>query len=223
MGKEETLKANLVQAVINYVRASHADAIDKAYEYFWDEKDPEEFLKGTALALGFINFEDWLIFDYKANEAKEIFLDIYAACNKELKDDELALLNKIRCSLISLYEVASVSRDKKITLKDLFLGGEFVLREKAMTRGLKKGDIFAARLLTLDGKSVMSGCVYPYKAGDKQLVLGYTERMFKRYKKNENPEGGMENFLKDYGDTFNMVWMNIILNQTETQEAIEAP
>ena len=40
MGKEETLKANLVQTVINYVRASHADAIDKAYEYFWDEKDP---------------------------------------------------------------------------------------------------------------------------------------------------------------------------------------
>ena len=160
------------------------------------KKIPEEFLKGTALALGFINFEDWLIFDYKANEAKETFLNIYAACNKELKDDELALLNKIRCSLISLYEVVSVSRDKKDHPQRPAPRRGICFKREGHDKRLKKGDIFATRLLTLDGKSVMSGCVYPYKAGDKQLVLGYIERMFKRYKKNENPEGSMETFLK---------------------------
>lgn len=215
MGKEDTLRRTLIQSIINYVRENHNDAIDKAYEYFWDRNYPEDFLSGTALALGFLNFEDWLIFDYKANDRKETFLDIYAACNKELKDDELALLNKIRCSLTSLYEVVSVSRDKEITLKDLLLGGEFVLREKAMTRGLKKGDIFAARLLTLDGKSVMSGCVYPFRKEDKKKALNFIDKMLRRYTKNEKPDGTMKDFLKDYGDIINIAWMGIILNQVE--------
>ena len=40
MAKEEALKTELIQSIINYVRANHTDAIDKAYEYFWDEKKP---------------------------------------------------------------------------------------------------------------------------------------------------------------------------------------
>ena len=38
MSKEEVLKTELIQSIINYVRANHAEAIDTAYAYFWDEK-----------------------------------------------------------------------------------------------------------------------------------------------------------------------------------------
>lgn len=109
----------------------------------------------------------------------------------------------------------SVSKDKKVTLKDLLLGGETVLREKAITKGLKKGDVFAARLLPLDKGHVVSGSVYPFRAEDKKTVLEYVNRMFRRYTKNENPKGTMKDFIKDYGDVFNMAWMNVILNQLE--------
>ena len=216
MSKEEALKTELIQSIINYVRANHADAIDKAYAYFWDEKNPDEFLTGNALYIGFVNFEDWLIFDYKANDAGETFIDLYIKNSTGLKDGELTLLNKIKGSLLSLYEAVSVSKDRRVLLKNLLMGGEVSLKEKALTKGLKKGDIFAARLLPIDRGHAMSGSVYPFRAPDKKRVLAYIERMFKRYKKNENPEGAMESFLKDYGDTFNIVWMNIILNQMET-------
>lgn len=212
MGKENDLKTRLVQSIIIYVRENHKDAIDKAYEYFWDENYPEDFLSSTALNLGFVNFEDWLVFDYKVNDDKETFIDLYVKNNKELNDDELSLLNKIKDAVLSLYEVASVSKDKRILLKDLLMDGEFDFRDKALTRGLKKGDIFATRLLTLDGKSVMSGCVYPYSRGQKKAVLGYIDTQFKRYKRNVNPDGTMKNYLKDYGDVFNIIWMNLILN-----------
>ena len=39
--------------------------------------------------------------------------------------------------------------------------------------------------------------------------------MFRRYAKNENPKGTMEDFIRDYGDVFNMAWINLILNQLE--------
>jgi hypothetical protein len=217
MGKEEDIRTRLFQSIIHYVRTNHEEAIDKAYEYFWDEQHPDEIMSGTALALGFHNFEDWLLFDYRANEAKETFIDIYARSNKELTDEEREVLDKIKNSLISLYEVASVSKDKRVLLKDLLLGGDSSLRDKNLTRGLKKGDIFATRLLSLDGNTVMSGCVYPYSADRKKAVLDSIDKQFKRYMKNVNPEGEMKDFLKEYGDIFNLLWLNFIVGPAVKQ------
>ncbi len=213
MGIEENLKSRLYHSIIDYVRKNHKDDIDRAYAYFWDEKYPDEFLSGTALSLGFINFEDWLVFDYKANKDKETFIDIFAKTRKELKDNELALLDKLKGSILSLYEVVSLSKGKHLILKDLLLDGEFKLNFKALTSGFRKGDIFATRLLPLDKKSVMSGCAYPYSSGHKKTVIGYVKKQFTRYKRNEKHDGTLKEFLKDYGDIFNIIWMNLIINQ----------
>ncbi len=212
MGKEENLKTCLFQSIIQYVRQNYKDTIDKAYEYFWDENYPEEFLDGTALEIGFINFEDWLVFDYKINDDKESFIDLYVKNNNSLKDEELDVIAKIKDSVLSLYEVVSVSKDKRVRLKNLFSGGEFSLSGRNLTRGLKKGDIFATRLLNLDKKYVMSACVYPYTRSQKKAVLDYVDKQYRRYRKNVDPQGTMEKYLKDYGDIFNIIWTNFILN-----------
>jgi hypothetical protein len=217
MGKEENLKTDLVCSIIEFVREKHAETIDKAYDYFWDGQTPDEFLSGTALSLGFLNFEDWLIFDYKVNNEKETFIDIYMK-NNALKGNKAVLLNNIKESIISLYEVSSVATDKKIILKDLLLDSEHSLCNKALTRGLKKGDIFATRLLTMDGKTCMSGCVYPYTVDQKKTVLTYVGEQFKRYIKNVKPDGTMKDFLKDYGDILNVIWMNLIMKSPTMNE-----
>ena len=210
MGKEEGLKTDIICSIIQYVREKHPEIIDKAYEYYWDGNTPDELFGGTALSLGFLNFEDWLVFDYKANKDNETFIDMYMK-NHTLKNSETTLLNNIKDSVISLYEVSSVARDKRIILKDLLLETEHTLRDKALTRGLNTGDIFATRLLTLDGKTCMSGCVYPYKSEQKKTVLTYVDKQFKRYIRNVKPDGTMRDFLKDYGDVLNIIWMNLII------------
>ncbi len=217
MGKEEDLKKGLFQSIIDWVRNNHAEVIDKAYEYFWEEQHPDEIMSGTALELGFHNFEDWLIFDYRVNEEKETFIDIYLKTDKDLKAEERAVLEKIKGSLLSLYEVVSVSKDKRVLIRDLLMEGEFSLRDKSLTRGLKKGDIFATRLLTLDGNAVMSGCVYPYSADRKKSVLNNIDKQFKRYVRNVDPKGTMKDYLRDYGDIFNLIWFHFILEAAEEQ------
>jgi hypothetical protein len=217
MSKEEALKTEIIQSIINYVRENHAGVIDKAYAYFWDEKNPEEFLSGNALYIGFVNFEDWLIFDYKTNKAGETFIDLYLKNSAGLKDAELALLNKIKGARLSLYEVVSVSKDKRMLLKDLLIDGEVFLKDKKLTKGTQKGGIFAARLLPVDSGHAMSGSVYPFRQEDKKKVLAYIDRMFGRYRRNEKTDGTMRDFLKDYGDTFNIAWMNIILSASGGQ------
>lgn len=210
MEKEKDLKEKLLQSIINDVRKNHEDAIDKAYEYFWEDNYPVDFLRGTALDIAFVNFEDWLIFDYKVNNDKETFIDIYIKNNKDLKDDELALLNKIKASFLSLYKVISVSHGEEILLEDLLIGGEFAVTNKNLAAGIKTGDIFATRLLTLDGKTVMSNCAYPYTAGYKNTILEHIDKEYYRYTKNENPASTMKSFLKDYGDVFNILWIDNI-------------
>jgi len=217
MGNEESLKTDLVCSVIQFVRENHAETIDKAYNYFWDDQTPEEFMSGTALSLGFLNFEDWLIFDYKVNAEKETFIDIFLK-NNTLKDNEVALLKSLKDSVISLYEVSSVGEDKSIALKDLFMDSRPVLKDKTLTVGLKKGDIFATRLLTLNGKTCMSSCVYPFTVEQKKDVLTYMDKQFKRYIKNVKSDGTMKEFLKGYGELLNIIWMNFIMNPPKKNE-----
>ncbi|MDA8083336.1 MAG: hypothetical protein M0024_06735 [Nitrospiraceae bacterium] len=210
MGREEQIKTKIFQSAIDYVREKHPEAIDRAYAYFWDEQQPDEFIGGVALELGFINFEDWLIFDFKANEEKDSFLTIYSREAQGLGADELSVVDRIKGSILSLYEVTSVARDKRVLLKDLLLGEEISLRDKSLTKGLKKGDIFATRLLELDGNPVMSGCVYPFSAEQKKSVLAKIDKQFSRYARNVKKDGTMKEYLKDYGDVFNIIWMNFI-------------
>lgn len=208
MGKEEGLKTDLLQSIMQYVRDNHKEDIDKAYDYFWDEEDPAELFKGTALELGFINFEDWLLFDYKVAGEKQTFIEIYVGKKAGLKKEETALLKRIRDSVLSLYEVASVSKDKRIILKDLLLGDEYTVRDKILTRGLNKGDLFATRLLDLDGKTVMSVCVYPFTQAQKKDVITSVNKQYARYRKTVRQDGTMREYLKDYGDIFNLSWMH---------------
>jgi len=221
VGKEEQIKTDIFQSAIDYVRENHAEAIDKAYDYFWDDQKIDEMIGGVALELGFINFEDWLIFDCKANEACESFLSVFSR-SRQFGPEETAVVDNIRNSTLSLYEVISVSRDKHVKLKDLLLGDEYTLRDKNLTKGLKKGDIFATRILNLDGNYVMSGCVYPYSADQKESVIKKVELQFGRYQRNVKKDGTMRDFLKDYGDLFNLIWMSYILGPGSMDDCVPA-
>jgi hypothetical protein len=218
MGKEASLKNRLFQDIVNFARVNHPDVIDKAYEYFWDKENPDEFLSGAALSLGFHNFEDWLVFDYRISDKNETLIDLFITSRQDLEGDAKALLLRMKDSVFSLYEVESVAKDKHVKLRDVLLNKDADLRERELTRGLKKGDLFAARLLDLDGKKVMSGSVFPYLPAQKKQVLAYIDRQFSRYIRNVDPKGTMKGYLKGYGDVFNIIWMNFILEPPAGRE-----
>lgn len=209
------------QSVLNYARENHADEIDKAYEYFWEEDYPEDFLTGMALDIAFVNFEDWLIHDYR-NRDGDSLIDLYKKDNK-VADEESRLLNIMKESLLSLYEIISQGKEG-INLKDLLLGEELVLNDETglMTHlhALPPGYIFATRLGCVheftagsgdpaEGRcTIMGKCIYPFGPVFKDTVLDSIDSVFKRYKKNKNPKGTMRDFLKDEAYIFNTIWMS---------------
>ena len=125
--------------------------------------------------------------------------------------DEHNVLNMMENSVMSLYEVREIFPEKGFLLKDLLLSGEYDVREKLATRSLKKWDIFATRLLHVDGKYIMSGAVYPYHLRLKEIMLADIRDEYEVYR-NEYPDAAMDDFLKKNNDMFNFYWYDVIQN-----------
>lgn len=218
MGKEQQLSQEIFQAVMAFAREKHTEMIDKAYEFFWDDLKPDEFLGGQAYAIGFHNFEDWFVFDHVPAGAGESIIDLYLKAHPDLPAEQVSMIAMMKDSVLSVYEVRSVAKDKRVLLKDLLRGDETELRDKALTRGLSKGELFGARLLVLDGRTTMSGSVYPFPADQKKRVLAYLNGEFSKFTRNVDAQGTMNQFLKRHGDLVNLTWIDLILNPQQQEE-----
>ena len=61
----------------------------------------------------------------------------------------------------SFFMVTAVERGRRMTIKDLLCKREFTVHERRGSQILRKGEIVYARVVTLDGESIMLGCA-PY-------------------------------------------------------------
>jgi hypothetical protein len=199
----EDIRGRLFNQVITYVREHHREDIDLGYTSFWEEEFPEDFLSGTALELAFINFEDWLLCDYRDKDGRAL-IDTYLE-HEDVTEQDRGTLVAMRDSVVSLYEVSSTGDG--IVLRDLVLDGEVFTRDSALSN-LKPGDVFAARLIPHGDTHVLGRGVYPFHAGARDTLLQYVERQYDRYHRHKNPEGGMRRFLKDEAYLFNIIWVN---------------
>lgn len=202
---KEDIRAGIFQSVIDYARSNHADEIDRAYEYFWEEDSPEEFIGGTALSLAFVNFEDWLVCDWRDKEKGSLIDRHIKDSNPE--SETKAILDTMKESVICLYEVDTPG--EVVILKDIFLGKEIKTRDHIL-RTLKKGDMFAARFIDIDGDFIMGRGVYPFAQPLKESILQSVDKQYARYVKNKNPGGSKKLFLKDEAYLFNMIWFSNI-------------
>lgn len=200
---KEDIRAGIFQSVVDYARENHAEEIDRAYEYFFEEDSPEDLLSGNALSLAFVNFEDWLVCDWRDGDSRPL-IDRYIN-DKEPDAKTRAILETMRDSVICLYETASPGEE--VTLKDMFLGEETRSRDTALG-SLKEGDMFAARFIAVDGDYIMGRGVYPFTQGLKDSILQSIDKQFARYIKNKNPDGSKRRFLKDESYLFNMIWFS---------------
>jgi hypothetical protein len=200
---KEDIRSGIFQSVVDYARENHADEIDKAYEYFWEEESPEDFLSGTALSLAFVNFEDWLVCDWRDKD-KGSLIDRYIK-DKDPDTETRAILDAMKESVICLYEVDTPGEG--VILRDMFLGEETITRDSILST-LKKGDIFAARFIEVDGDNVMGRGVYPFSQVMMESILQSLDKQYARYVKNKNPDGSKRQFLKEESYLLNMIWFH---------------
>ncbi len=185
---------------------NYKDAIDEAFEFFWHDFNPFESNDMELVDFCETNFMEWFIYDWLIDEdTGETIIDIYLKENPRLIQDEINVLKRMRDAYISLYEVQAVFPEQGLLLKDLFSQEEFMVREKLATRSVQKWDIFATRLIYIDEKYIISGCVYPYPLNNKEKIINYINKCYQDYKK-ESPSATFKQFLKKCSFIFNDIW-----------------
>ena len=78
----------------------------------------------------------------------------------------------LRTSVISLYEVSDILRDKSFLARDLVRGGDPILiSERSATHSLSQWDHIAARVIRLGPNTVMAGGVLPFSCEASEEIL----------------------------------------------------
>lgn len=210
--EERSLNSKLIKKILDFAKRRFNSRLDDAFDYYWSDFDPEEKLDDGIIPFAMINYHEWLTYDWIPDiEDGRTVIEHFLEKSKRLTPAELRVLNVMKNALISLYEVQEVFPEKGLLLKDLLMGGEYDVKETAATRSLRRWDIFATRLLYLDGKYIMSGCVYPYDTRQKEAIVKAIKRWLGKYKK-DFPGATFSNFLKAESDLFNFLWYDIIRN-----------
>lgn len=206
VGKQDSIKKHLVQELLSFYHKNYKETVEDAELEYWDDFVPQDYLNEHDVDLAYQNFFEWIIFDFIIDVDKDkTLIDLYIEQTKKLAQDEHQVLSIMKNSCISLYEVQEVFPEKGLLLKDLLMGGEYDVKEKSATRSLKRWDIFATRLLLIDGQYIMSGSVYPYHIKNKQEIIDDLRKEYKDYLE-EYPDVTMDAFLKESGDIFNFHW-----------------
>ncbi len=202
-GKEDSIRERLVQDLLEFFRNNYDYSLDDAIPEFWEDFNPEEQLDALTLDMADINFWEWIVHDYLINDENEkSLIDLFIENKKILSLDEHRVLTMMKHSIISLYEVQEVFPGKGLILKDLLLGGEYDVNEKAATEGLRKWDVYATRLLRIDGQYIMSGSVYPFPINQKEEILWDIRSEFDDYQL-EYPDAALDEFLKENSWLYN--------------------
>jgi hypothetical protein len=204
----EQRKDAMYNTLINFMRKDYPDALEKAYEFFFEEENPEDFMMGTALELVFVNFEDWLLCDYRSKKGIGV-MEMYLS-NNDVDGEYREMLEAMKASVISLYEVSAVYGGLK--LKDLLLEEEISFDKNPLPQ-LQAGSVFATRLIRLKGDNLLGRCVYPFSKRVEERLREDLDQNFKRYKKRKNPEGDLREFLKDEAYIFNTIWIAYLYSE----------
>lgn len=210
-GKEDSIKDNLVREIQKFIGKRFSDYVEDAFNFFWGDFDLGKYIDEGYYEYADINFHEWLVHDWVPCEDGKTIVDHFINNNLRLTADELKILNMMNKSVISLYEIQEVFPGNGFILKDLLMGGEYDVMEKLASTTLRKWDIFATRLMILDGKFIMSGCIYPYPLMEKESIINYIKEEFEDFKE-DYKDAVMDDFLKSEGDIFNFLWCDTIIN-----------
>lgn len=137
-----------------------------------DHLDPVDFSK-----LWLCVFEDLITADIDGLNLADDYLK-----RRGWKESATAriLIRALRQSVMSLYEVTGIRDGEGFLLRDLVRGGEPVwVHEKAGTYGAKELDIFATRLIAINGRTEIGGVTLPFERSRIDAVIDDLDQLTK--------------------------------------------
>lgn len=122
-----------------------------------------------------------------------------------------AYIAALRTSVMSLYEVSDIRRDEGFFARDLLRGGDPVwISEKSGTHYLAQWDRVSARIVTVRGKTQMTGVLLRFERGTSAELLAALEKTIGL----SQDESTADKVLAGAGFLFTDFWLRAALDRT---------
>jgi len=128
-----------------------------------------------------------------------------------------AYMKALRDAVISLYEISEVVPGQSMKLRDLLRGTEPVtVQERSATRTLVDGERLSARIVTVNGRSIMSSGSLLFSADASDRMI----RIFEEVEANPDPDADFDvtdrdALLRNIAPLFTINWLyDVLAKQT---------
>ncbi|MGH7799696.1 MAG: hypothetical protein ACREOW_03580 [Thermodesulfobacteriota bacterium] len=171
--------------------------------YIW-KNDPELLTENLGDEdnddLTLAKFFDWFTYDYKLIDiGKRVIERFYEEEMHDLSDVEKSLIAEWSQNLYSFFEVEKVVPNEGCSIKDIFTGDVFQIKDSSASLQIAPHDIIGGRPLKVGNYRYFSGVISVYPQAFKALIIDFFNLQFKDYKKNFRRKSAVKDYLKDLG------------------------
>ncbi|MGH7908534.1 MAG: hypothetical protein ACRENW_01645, partial [Thermodesulfobacteriota bacterium] len=118
---------------------------------------------------------------------------------QDLSDVEKSLIAEWSQNHYSFFEVEKVVPNEGCSIKDIFTGDVFQIKDSSASLQIAPHDIIGGRPLKVGNNRYFSCVISVYPQAFKALIIDFFNLQFKDYKKNIGRRSAVKDYLKDLG------------------------
>jgi tetratricopeptide (TPR) repeat protein len=155
---------------------------EKAYQLFWRRPFREPLVLDEKEEANFASFLEWFIHDFSLRSGLTVVEEFYKEKKEKFSDEEQSLVEYETASILSLYEVISVTPEVGLRLRDLFTGEEMDILEVKGSLTAVKWDVILARVIRMGAVNKLSGIATLIPRRSKENVLLSIKGVWEKFK-----------------------------------------
>lgn len=196
IGPDRRLRDRLIE----YVQRSLPRAeVDRAMQEFFGERfDPAgrhlEMVETEAEA-DFGAYLEWLIHDFRLSAGQTPIARFLMERGDHLPPDERSILEEWQDAVVGLHEVIDLEPGKSLTLRDVFTGETFQVREVRGSLSAARWDLLSNRVIRVQGERQLSGSVTAFYAPDREKLVQHVSERYDAYRQ-QHPNAMWRDFFR---------------------------
>ena len=175
---------------IGLSQKDYADLYSKLYDYSRQNEFYNEYLKAKEMFYIIDDeqlnkkfdrfFNTYYIQDHIMEDKRVITAAFYEENKHNLNKVEINILKNLFESYVSLYEISEIQEDK-VFLNDILLKEKICVEDISLLQDLKLGDIIIARIVNINGVSILIDTTVSISQAIKDVICNDIEYFFNQY------------------------------------------
>jgi tetratricopeptide (TPR) repeat protein/HEAT repeat protein len=193
---DKRLRDRLVEYVTRSLPRAEVDrALREFFAGRFDLPDRRLQMVETEAEADFGAYLEWLIHDFRLSTGQTPIARFLAERGRSLPADERAILEEWQDAVVGLHEVMDLEPGKSLTLRDVFTGETFQVREVRGSLSAARWDLLSNRVICVQGERQLSGSVTAFDATERDKLVQHVSGRYAAYRR-QHPEASYRDFFR---------------------------